>query len=496
MKSGASLRALILTPERIPSFIIPSSCSPFLASPMFRGNSSDRSRLLSEDDDEDQTETSPLGTPTNPGASSRRRLRLRTPRGRRPHHAAADGADADPTTRAALSLPHVPKVTTPYGFRGVLATTPNTSRRESLFHRNRPVKVTVNDAEPDGGPAGTPPAAAGPEGTEDNHKGVKAPRKKAVKKKKRTLNEKEVNEKGQTSETEEETGVEVEIDRELDQALETKSKQHNLTTVNVKNIIHEVITNEHVVAMMKAAINETEAVPPFKWWRRVWLLSLLTSHWMRKTPLTKNTAQMKKRRMRQLKTCGSDLEYVPGERHGEHGFVSQGYSAQSSRGGQLQPLAAFPSRGVTDTAFLEKLHAVEEELAGCMEPYQDESGVMACRTRSKRPLRNVPLGQLEAELRAPDITPDMYDSSSAPEDREWTDWLRGLLSSDVDNEEECDDEDDPEYNFLAEIDEPDQEDYRDDKAVRITSQYRQIPFKQVSCLLDIFTVCDIFPFLL
>lgn len=92
--------------------------------------------------------------------------------------------------------------------------------------------------------------------------------------------------------TEEECGVlesegEVEIDRQLDQSLETKSRQHNLTTVNVKNIIHvspcwfqeplgpcaaeltglfgqqEVITNEHVVAMMKAAINETEAVPPF-----------------------------------------------------------------------------------------------------------------------------------------------------------------------------------------------------------------------------------------
>lgn len=27
--------------------------------------------------------------------------------------------------------------------------------------------------------------------------------------------------------------------------------------------LQEVITNEHVVAMMKAAINETEAVPPF-----------------------------------------------------------------------------------------------------------------------------------------------------------------------------------------------------------------------------------------
>lgn len=40
----------------------------------------------------------------------------------------------------------------------------------------------------------------------------------------------------------------------------------------------------------------------------------------------------------------------------------------------------------------------------------------------------------------------------------------------VSRPEEGDDEDDPEYNFLAETDEPDVEDYRDDKAVRITSQ--------------------------
>lgn len=31
---------------------------------------------------------------------------------------------------------------------------------------------------------------------------------------------------------------EVEIDKQLDHSLETKSRQHNLTTVNVKNIIH------------------------------------------------------------------------------------------------------------------------------------------------------------------------------------------------------------------------------------------------------------------
>lgn len=36
--------------------------------------------------------------------------------------------------------------------------------------------------------------------------------------------------------------------------------------------------------------------------------------------------------------------------------------------------------------------------------------------------------------------------------------------------EEGDDEDDPEYNFLDDPDEPDQEDYRTDRGVRITSE--------------------------
>lgn len=69
---------------------------------------------------------------------------------------------------------------------------------------------------------------------------VKTARRKALKKKKQTLNEEGTDEKCRTSETEEEeeAGVEVEIDTQLDQSLETKSKQHNLTTVNVKNIIH------------------------------------------------------------------------------------------------------------------------------------------------------------------------------------------------------------------------------------------------------------------
>ncbi|XP_061598030.1 GON-4-like protein isoform X2 [Cololabis saira] len=356
---------------------------------------------------------------------------------------------------------------------------------------------------------------------EDSPMEGKATRRKVVRKKKKTLNEEEDVKRGRTSETEEEddAAVEVEIDRQLDQSLETKSKQHNLTTVNVRNILHEVITNEHVVAMMKAAINETEAVPPFEpkmtrsKFKEVVEKGVVIPTW-NISPIKKSSDANKAPQFVDIplyEEDSSDEEYCPDEEEedetAEDTFHESDMesTASSPRGSRLNrveedscspwqasrgrrrrskvgtmgpppPPKALPPKTVTDSAFLEKLHAVEEELAVCMEPYQplseseDEAGVMACRTRSKRPLRDVPLGQLEAELQAPDITPDMYDSSSTHEDREWTDWLRGLMNTDVDNEEECDDEDDPEYNFLADVDEPDVEDYRDDKAVRITKK--------------------------
>lgn len=50
----------------------------------------------------------------------------------------------------------------------------------------------------------------------------------------------------------------------LDIDLDRKSKQHNLTSSNVRAILHEVITHEHVVAMMKAAIRDTQDLPLFE----------------------------------------------------------------------------------------------------------------------------------------------------------------------------------------------------------------------------------------
>ncbi|XP_073678098.1 GON-4-like protein [Garra rufa] len=332
----------------------------------------------------------------------------------------------------------------------------------------------------------------------------------------------------QQNEAEDEIQPEVEIDRELDRELENKSRQHNLTSANVRSIIHEVITNEHVVAMMKAAISETEPIPVFEpkmtrsKLKEVVEKGVVIPAW-NISPIKKPTEVKRGPQFVDIpleEEDSSDEEYRPDEEeedetaeetllesdfensssprcsrvtlhrslseHEEDRASSSSLNLRRSRHLTVAvtpmgppPPPPTPSRAPPDCSFLEKLHAVDEELAfgpECIESYQSLSGangeesLISFRTRSKRPLRDVPLGRLEAELRAPDITPDMYEFGSAPEDREWTQWLQGLMSSDMENEEEGDDEDDPEYNFLAEIDEPDVEDYRNDKAVRITKK--------------------------
>ncbi|XP_023657069.2 GON-4-like protein isoform X1 [Paramormyrops kingsleyae] len=342
---------------------------------------------------------------------------------------------------------------------------------------------------------------------------------------------------GPRAEQEEMACEDPDINRQLDKELERKSQQHNLSRSNVRSILHEVITNKHVVAMMKAAIRETQDMPLFEpkmtrsRLKEVVQKGVVIPTW--NIPAIKKANEVKPPQFVDIQLeeeDSSDEEYCPDEEEedetAEETFLESDVESTASsprgsrpgrsrtpvdsaaqgecRGGSPRqksrlsrhlrvevvpmgppppPQSAGPQRPVRvphECSFMEKLHAVDEELALspiCMEPYQALSGgggggesLVACRTRSKRPLRNVPLGQLEAELHAPDITPDMYECGSAPEDHEWTKWLQGLMRSDMENEEEGDDDDDPEYNFLEDIDEPDLEDYRNDRAVRITKK--------------------------
>uniref|UniRef100_A0A8C3L6P6 GON-4-like protein n=1 Tax=Chrysolophus pictus TaxID=9089 RepID=A0A8C3L6P6_CHRPC len=324
---------------------------------------------------------------------------------------------------------------------------------------------------------------------------------------------------GKSQEEERSLSCDIKLDDTLDRTLEDGAKQHNLTVVNVRNILHEVITNEHVVAMMKAAISETEDIPLFvskKLFQFFFFLLIYPN-----TQILQST----------LFICGierppqfvdipleeddsSDEEYQPDDEDEDEtaeesllesdveSTASSPRGAKRSRtrrssdeeGGALCEVEKVPTPVVRhisaevvpmgpppppkpkqskDSTFMEKLHAVDEELASspvCMDSYQPlEDSLIAFRTRSKRPLKDVPLGQLEAELRAPDITPDMYDPNTA-DDEEWKRWLGGLMNDDVENEDELDDDDDPEYNFLEDLDEPDTEDFRNDRAVRITKK--------------------------
>ena len=153
IRTRSTLQNLVLTPERIPAFLIPSRSPLLFLSPGLHRSSPDRTRLLSDHDD-DRPGLSPVTRPAL----------LRLPPRVRSRRSAAD-SDTDLTTRAAMSLPHVGKVTTPYGFRAVLTASPCTHRRESLFHKNKAVTVPDGDlqdpADPDPGPGPGPGPGAG-----------------------------------------------------------------------------------------------------------------------------------------------------------------------------------------------------------------------------------------------------------------------------------------------------------------------------------------------
>ncbi|KAM9294617.1 GON-4-like protein, partial [Gastrophryne carolinensis] len=318
--------------------------------------------------------------------------------------------------------------------------------------------------------------------------------------------------------------VPCDLDQDLDRALEDRATQHNLTAVNVRNILHEVITNEHVVAMMKAAITETEGLPPFepKMTRSklkevvekgvvipTWNLSPIKK--VNKAPVPQfvdipleeedssdeeyQPEEEDEEETAEESLLESDVESTASSPRGskrcrvQHLSESQEVEVMEIRrnaslsGGRHIAVESTPmgpppppkAKHIQDSTFMEKLNAVDEELdwtLGSMDSYQSlDDSLIAFRTRSKRPLKDVPIGQLEAKLKAPDITPDMYDHSTA-DDEDWKLWLHSLMQADIGNEDEGDDDDDdPEYNILDDLHlEPDTEDLRNDRAVRITKK--------------------------
>lgn len=104
-----------------------------------------------------------------------------------------------------------------------------------------------------------------------------------------------------------------------------------------------------------------------------------------------------------------------------------------------------------------------------MTPGRPVDQTIASRTRSKLPLKDTPLEAIESTFVAPDITPDMYNTQCDNED--WQEFLSELMKT-SNTMEPTEDDNDSEYNFLAEAEkeEVDEEDYRNDKAVKVSKK--------------------------
>ncbi|GAB6023077.1 hypothetical protein CHUAL_007168 [Chamberlinius hualienensis] len=273
-----------------------------------------------------------------------------------------------------------------------------------------------------------------------------------------------------------------ETDNEIDSILEEKAGKAKLSTINVKNILKYVVTNDQVLAMIDRKVKsnenyheETVAFEPKL--TRSKIKELLQKEVKLPWPLSpiKNSSSSKtliELMERSEPDSSSDEEYQPELFPKPCASTENDESAHSTVASdeELQPDTTFVSTDNEES--VQSLPSNEPETAQNTDLHSDdilesEETAIALRTRSKLPLNDTPLETIEAEFIAPDITVDMYDEEC--DDEEWKTFL-GEFKKPLDNnnvEVVDDDANDPEYNFLEEEDIPDVEDLRDDRAVRI-----------------------------
>ncbi|XP_072051449.1 uncharacterized protein [Amphiura filiformis] len=330
-----------------------------------------------------------------------------------------------------------------------------------------------------------------------------------------------------------ESSYELAIDSDLEARLEENASKNNLTAINVRSILHHVITNEHVLQMVRNTMQDLEEPPkpgtPEKA-PAVYEPKLTRSKLKEVTekvggnavawPLTPvknpNDPATQFAEIEFPEDSSEDEDYKPSQEDttvDESDYESIASSQRSDFGSpcpstprsrnesfvdedDISPHKTTPSTTPTtsqpqpvtkhipaatvpmgpplarprvdrykdDMKFLQQLGCYDAELKSIQEK-------IAHRTRSKHPIHQS-VEEIEASFMPPDIAHDMYDSEPEDKDDEWVAWLAGLNQPrGPESVEPPDDEqNDPEYNFLAEEEPVDTEDFRDDKAVRVSKK--------------------------
>ncbi|CAH1126559.1 unnamed protein product [Ceutorhynchus assimilis] len=277
------------------------------------------------------------------------------------------------------------------------------------------------------------------------------------------------------------------IENEIGKQLDEKAEKNNLTVTNVKSIIRQVLTNEHV----RALFGKDDSVPiPYEpKLTRAKAKELLTSNgipvptvipWVPLPPPSETHILIGE----DLKEDDSGDEYYPGKESEDDKDA-----ASESDIGSLPPPT--PPSIVTEDHATQTINIYSEDgmfkiplPKTAQERQAEEQANVALRTRSKINLSSTPLDVIEKDFVFPDITiEDLCDTSDNNEnldcdDDDWAEFLKGFacpLEEDSKPKED-DEEHDPEYNFLADedinrIDKDDyREDFRVDKAVKITKK--------------------------
>uniref|UniRef100_T1J6B0 Myb-like domain-containing protein n=1 Tax=Strigamia maritima TaxID=126957 RepID=T1J6B0_STRMM len=253
------------------------------------------------------------------------------------------------------------------------------------------------------------------------------------------------------------------LEHEIDELLEEKSWKNNLSAINVKNILRHVITNEHVLAMVRNTMKEEKQ--PIH--RVPWPISPI------KKP--QGTCKIMETEFSEEENS-SDEEYTP--------EADEETDLDKSVNSQVDDSFEKPPTPQTEPQTEENIETNTEMLAhssvtSLTESFEQLSAgdTIACRTRSKLPLTDTLLESIESSFVAPDITTDMYDSVC--DDEDWVDFLHEFVMTPRKNNNNNnnnvsdvgdDDTEDPEYNFLEDNEVLDREDLRDDRAVKITKK--------------------------
>lgn len=308
----------------------------------------------------------------------------------------------------------------------------------------------------------------------------------------------------QSEVSEEDSAILSGMGEEIERQLEAKAERNRLTVPNVKNILRSVITNPYVQAMVRRSIKSGDVAvsgdsddlsfEPRLTRAKARLLcdsnesSYSEVQWAG-TPHKSTSGSECQALINQEMNDDSedDEEYQPGEDEPSDNDCSERDGSERDISLEQQSPANFdtdndscpatpnpsPKPHIIDSATQTNWSedGVFKVPMAPLEPQFEQSAEenIALRTRSKLPLNDTPLEDLEQAFIPPDITPDLYDTTC--DNADWQEFLKEFMQpmrSEVQNHD--DEEEDPEYNVLAEEEIIDKEELRRDRAVKVSKR--------------------------